>query len=65
MGGKPWKYLLLPHDAMVANVTLENLVARYGLRAMIFCQMHPTKIQNFLPLAWLEIACDNRIVPLQ
>ena len=30
VGGKPWKYLLVPHDAVAANVTLENLVARYG-----------------------------------
>ena len=30
VGGKPWKYLLVPHDAVAANVTLENLVTRYG-----------------------------------
>ena len=30
VGGKPWKYLLVPHDAVAANVTLENLVARYS-----------------------------------
>ena len=30
VGGKPWKYLLVPHDAVAANVTLENLVARYA-----------------------------------
>jgi type III restriction enzyme len=30
VGGKPWRYLLVPHDAVAANVTLENLVARYG-----------------------------------
>lgn len=30
VGGKPWKYLLVPHDAVAANVTLENLIARYG-----------------------------------
>ena len=29
IGGKPWKYLLVPHDAVAANVTLENLVTRY------------------------------------
>lgn len=29
VGGKPWKYLLVPHDAVAANVTLENLVTRY------------------------------------
>jgi len=30
VGGKPWKYLLVPHDAVAGNVTLENLVARFG-----------------------------------
>ncbi len=30
-GGRPWKYLLVPHDAVTANITLENLVTRYGL----------------------------------
>lgn len=29
-GGNPWKYLLIPHDAVAANMTLENLVVRYG-----------------------------------
>jgi type III restriction enzyme len=33
VGGKPWKYLLVPHDAVAANVTLENLVARYSVSA--------------------------------
>ncbi len=33
VGGKPWKYLLIPHDAVAANVTLENLVARYAVSA--------------------------------
>ena len=31
VGGKPWRYLLIPHDAVAANVTLENLVSRYSL----------------------------------
>jgi type III restriction enzyme len=31
VGGKPWKYLLVPHDVVAANVTLENLVARFAL----------------------------------
>ncbi len=31
VGGKPWKYLLVPHDAVSANITLENLMTRYGL----------------------------------
>jgi type III restriction enzyme len=30
VGGKPWRYLLIPHDAVAANVTLENLLVRYG-----------------------------------
>lgn len=30
VGGKPWKYLLIPHDAVAANVTLDNLITRYG-----------------------------------
>ncbi len=33
VGGKPWKYLLVPHDAVAANVTLENLIARYSMGA--------------------------------
>jgi type III restriction enzyme len=31
VGGKPWRYLLIPHDAVAANVTLKNLVSRYSL----------------------------------
>jgi type III restriction enzyme len=31
VGGKPWRYLLIPHDAVAANVTLENLVTRFSL----------------------------------
>ena len=31
VGGKPWRYLLIPHDVVAANVTLENLVSRYSL----------------------------------
>ena len=31
VGGKPWRYLLIPHDAVAANVTLENLIARFGV----------------------------------
>jgi type III restriction enzyme len=33
VGGEPWKYLLIPHDAVAANVTLENLIARYSMGA--------------------------------
>jgi type III restriction enzyme len=31
VGGKPWRYLLIPHDAVAANVTLENLIKRFGI----------------------------------
>ncbi|MDP1548354.1 MAG: DEAD/DEAH box helicase family protein [Anaerolineales bacterium] len=29
--GKPWRYLLIPHDAVAANITLENLILRYSV----------------------------------
>ena len=29
-GGKPWRYLLIPHDAVADNMTLGGLAARYG-----------------------------------
>ncbi|MBS1222527.1 MAG: putative type restriction enzyme, res subunit, partial [Proteobacteria bacterium] len=29
-GGKPWRYLLIPHDAIAENHTLAGLVARFG-----------------------------------
>jgi type III restriction enzyme len=28
-GGKPWSYLLIPHDAITANCTVEGMVARF------------------------------------
>jgi type III restriction enzyme len=28
-GGKPWSYLLIPHDAIAENMTLEGLASRY------------------------------------
>ena len=31
-GGKPWRYLLIPHDAVVVNATLGALTTRFGLR---------------------------------
>jgi type III restriction enzyme len=31
LGGKPWKYLLVPHDAVAHNVTLSALVGRYAV----------------------------------
>ena len=29
-GGKPWKYLLIPHDAVAVNMTMAGFAARYG-----------------------------------
>lgn len=29
-GGKSWRYLLIPHDAMLANASLKGLAARFG-----------------------------------
>ncbi len=29
-GGKPWRYVLIPHDEILKNMTLEGLVARFG-----------------------------------
>ena len=31
VAGKPWRYLLIPHDAVAANVTLDNLIQRFGV----------------------------------
>jgi type III restriction enzyme len=31
VGGKPWRYLLIPHDAVAANVTLDNLISRFSV----------------------------------
>jgi type III restriction enzyme len=28
-GGKPWRYLLIPHDAVAVNATLPALVSRF------------------------------------
>jgi len=28
-GGKPWRYVLIPHDAMLANATLAGLAAKF------------------------------------
>lgn len=32
VGGKPWVYLLIPHDAVAQNVTLAALVGRFSMR---------------------------------
>ena len=29
--GKPWKYLLIPHDVIADNITLEWLAAQFGV----------------------------------
>jgi type III restriction enzyme len=29
-GGKPWRYVLIPHDEIAENVTLAGLLARFG-----------------------------------
>jgi type III restriction enzyme len=31
-GGKPWKYLLIPHDAIAENMTLTGLAAQFAVR---------------------------------
>jgi type III restriction enzyme len=31
-GGKPWKYVLIPHDVITENMTLEILSNQYGVR---------------------------------
>lgn len=30
VGGKPWRYLLVPHDALAANATIAGLVSRFA-----------------------------------
>ena len=32
VGGKPWAYLLIPHDAVAQNMTLAALKARYEIK---------------------------------
>lgn len=29
-GGKPWRYVLIPHDEIAENMTLDGLAARFG-----------------------------------
>jgi type III restriction enzyme len=29
-GGKPWKYLLIPHDEIAENMTLAGLASRFA-----------------------------------
>lgn len=31
-GGKPWTYALIPHDVIAENITLNWLVAQFGLK---------------------------------
>jgi type III restriction enzyme len=30
-GGKPWQYLLIPHDAIAENMTLGGLASQFGV----------------------------------
>ena len=30
--GKPWRYVLIPHDAVTENMSLDGLAARYGTK---------------------------------
>jgi type III restriction enzyme len=30
-GGKPWRYVLIPHNEIAANLTLDGLAARFGV----------------------------------
>jgi len=30
-GGKPWRYILIPHDEISTNITLDALAKRFGL----------------------------------
>lgn len=30
-GGKPWKYVLIPHDVMAENMTLAGLVSQFSV----------------------------------
>jgi type III restriction enzyme len=30
-GGKPWKYLLIPHDAIAENMTLTGLASQFAI----------------------------------
>ncbi|HYV50106.1 MAG TPA: hypothetical protein VFA20_34860, partial [Myxococcaceae bacterium] len=30
--GKPWRYVLIPHDEIAENMTLSGLVERYHVR---------------------------------
>jgi type III restriction enzyme len=32
-GGKPWKYVLIPHDAIAGNMTLAGLASQFGTKA--------------------------------
>jgi type III restriction enzyme len=33
--GKPWRYVFIPHDAMLENVTLAGLAAKFSQTALI------------------------------
>lgn len=31
-GGKPWQYVLVPHDVIAENMTILGLVDRFGIK---------------------------------
>jgi len=33
-GGKPWSYMLIPHDAISGNMTLEGFASRYEVKSL-------------------------------
>ncbi|WP_181184336.1 hypothetical protein [Prosthecodimorpha hirschii] len=33
--GKPWRYVMIPHDAMLENVTLAGLAAKFSQTAIL------------------------------
>ena len=34
LGGKPWSYVLIPHDVINASATLDGLIAAFGSTAV-------------------------------
>ena len=30
-GGKPWRYALIPHDAIAENLTMDFILKQYGV----------------------------------
>ena len=46
VGGRPWKDLLMPHDALAANATLESLVRRFGVDSKLQFALGRTDFQS-------------------